>query len=165
MAASGSGGDKSAYAHVGEALARRGVLTLVVNYRLTPTVRHPGHVQDAARATAWALENVERFGGRKDRVFLSGHSAGGHLVTLLLFDEGYLRSIRLRAAPLNAVKARRKKPGDRRFSRQPQRASAMGSTQGVPRSTAASSLRATRSGPMRAVPTIRVPSVRSASSV
>ncbi len=86
-------GDKAAYTNVGQALARRGILTLVVNYRLTPTVRHPGHVQDAARATAWALENVERFGGRKDRVFLSGHSAGGHLVTLLLFDPSYLKAV------------------------------------------------------------------------
>jgi acetyl esterase/lipase len=86
-------GDKSAYANVGQALARRGIVTLVVNYRLTPTVRHPGHVQDAARATAWALDNVERFGGRKDRVFLSGHSAGGHLVTLLLFDPSYLKAV------------------------------------------------------------------------
>lgn len=86
-------GDKSAYTNVGQALARRGIVTLVVNYRLTPTVRHPGHVQDAARATAWALENVERFGGRKDRIFLSGHSAGGHLVTLLLFDGSYLKAV------------------------------------------------------------------------
>jgi acetyl esterase/lipase len=86
-------GDKSAYANVGQAFARRGIVTLVVNYRLTPTVRHPGHVQDAARAAAWALENVERFGGRKDRVFLSGHSAGGHLVTLLQFDESYLKAV------------------------------------------------------------------------
>jgi acetyl esterase/lipase len=86
-------GDKADYTNVGQALARRGILTLVVNYRLTPTVQHPGHVQDAARATAWALENVERFGGRKDRVFLSGHSAGGHLVTLLLFDPSYLKAV------------------------------------------------------------------------
>jgi acetyl esterase/lipase len=86
-------GDKAAYTNVGQALARRGILTLVVNYRLTPTVQHPGHVQDAARATAWALKNVERFGGRKDRVFLSGHSAGGHLVTLLLFDPSYLKAV------------------------------------------------------------------------
>jgi acetyl esterase/lipase len=86
-------GDKAAYTNMGQALARRGILTLVVNYRLTPTVQHPGHVQDAARATAWALENVERFGGRKDRVFLSGHSAGGHLVTLLLFDPSYLKAV------------------------------------------------------------------------
>jgi acetyl esterase/lipase len=86
-------GGKAAYTNLGQALARRGILTLVVNYRLTPTVRHPGHVQDAARATAWALENVERFGGRKDRVFLSGHSAGGHLVTLLLFEPSYLKAV------------------------------------------------------------------------
>lgn len=86
-------GDKDSYTNVGQALARRGIVTLVVNYRLTPTVRHPGHVQDAARAVAWALENVERFGGRKDRIFLSGHSAGGHLVTLLLFDPSYLRAV------------------------------------------------------------------------
>jgi acetyl esterase/lipase len=86
-------GDKAAYTKVGQALARRGILTLVVNYRLTPAVQHPGHVQDAARATAWALENLERFGGRKDRVFLSGHSAGGHLVTLLLFEPSYLKAV------------------------------------------------------------------------
>lgn len=86
-------GDKSAYSNVGRAFARRGIVTLVVNYRLTPAVRHPGHVRDAARAAAWALENVERFGGRKDRVFLSGHSAGGHLVTLLLFDASYLKAV------------------------------------------------------------------------
>lgn len=86
-------GDKSDYTNVGKAFARQGILTLVVNYRLTPTVRHPGHVQDAARAVAWALENVERFGGRKDRIFLSGHSAGGHLVTLLLFNPSYLKEV------------------------------------------------------------------------
>jgi acetyl esterase/lipase len=85
-------GDKSNYTHVGQALARRGILTLIVNYRLTPTVRHPEHTRDAARAVAWALENVERFGGRKDRVFISGHSAGGHLVTLLLFEPSYLKA-------------------------------------------------------------------------
>lgn len=85
-------GDKANYTNVGQALARRGIVTLVVNYRLTPTVRHPEHTRDAARAAAWALENVERFGGRKDRVFLSGHSAGGHLVTLLLFDPSYLKA-------------------------------------------------------------------------
>jgi acetyl esterase/lipase len=86
-------GDKANYTNVGQALARRGIMTLVVNYRLTPTVRHPDHARDAARAVAWALENVERFGGRKDRVFLSGHSAGGHLVTLLLFDPSYLKAV------------------------------------------------------------------------
>jgi arylformamidase len=85
-------GDKREYGNIGEAFARRGILTAIVNYRLTPSVRHPGHVQDAARAVAWALRHVAEYGGRTDRIFLSGHSAGGHLVTLLLFDPQYLRA-------------------------------------------------------------------------
>ncbi len=52
-------GDKSAYSSVGRAFARRGILTLVVSYRLTPAVRHPGHVRDAARA-------AQELGSEKD---------------------------------------------------------------------------------------------------
>lgn len=85
-------GDKREYGNIGEAFARRGILTAIVNYRLTPSVRHPGHVQDAARAVAWAMHHAAEYGGRADRIFLSGHSAGGHLVTLLLFDPQYLRA-------------------------------------------------------------------------
>jgi acetyl esterase/lipase len=68
------------------------VLTAIINYRLTPPARHPEHVQDAARAVAWAIRHAAAHGGRPDRVFLSGHSAGGHLVTLLVFDPRYLRA-------------------------------------------------------------------------
>lgn len=85
-------GDKNEYRNIGEALAQREILTAVVNYRLTPAVRHPQHVRDAARATAWAVRHAPAYGGRPDRVFLSGHSAGGHLITLLLFDPQYLRA-------------------------------------------------------------------------
>jgi acetyl esterase/lipase len=85
-------GDKGQYRNIGEAFARRGVLTAIVNYRLTPAVRHPGHVRDAARAVAWSIRHAAQYGGRPDRVYLSGHSAGGHRVTLLLFDPQYLRA-------------------------------------------------------------------------
>lgn len=85
-------GDKGDYRNIGEAFAARGVLTAGVNYRLTPPARHPDHVQDAARAAAWAIRHAAAYGGRPDRVFLSGHSAGGHLVTLLAFDPQYLRA-------------------------------------------------------------------------
>lgn len=85
-------GDKDQYRNIGEAFAQRGVLTAVVNYRLTPAVRHPEHVRDAARAVAWIIRHAAEHGGRADRVYLSGHSAGGHLVTLLLFDQRYLRA-------------------------------------------------------------------------
>jgi acetyl esterase/lipase len=85
-------GDKEQYRNIGEAFARRGILTAVVNYRLTPAVRHPEHVRDAARAVAWGIRHAAQYGARPDRVYLSGHSAGGHLVTLLLFDRQYLRA-------------------------------------------------------------------------
>jgi len=85
-------GDKSEYRNIGEAFAARGILTAVANYRLTPAVRHPEHVRDAARAVAWMTRHAAEFGGRPDRVVLSGHSAGGHLVALLLFDPRYLRA-------------------------------------------------------------------------
>ncbi len=85
-------GDKDEHRNVGEAFAKRGIVTAVANYRLTPAVRHPAHAQDAARAVAWIIRHAAEYGGRPDRVVLSGHSAGGHLVTLLLFDPQYLRA-------------------------------------------------------------------------
>ena len=96
-------GDKDQYRNIGEAFARRGILTAVVNYRLTPTVRHPGHAQDAARAVAWVMREAAAYGGRADQVYLSGHSAGGHLITLLLFDARYLKAEGIDAETLAGV--------------------------------------------------------------
>lgn len=96
-------GDKAQYRHIGETFARRGILTAVANYRLSPGVRHPAHVQDAARAVAWIVRHAAEYGGRPDRVFLSGHSAGGHLVTLLLFDEQYLQAVKVNPQALAGV--------------------------------------------------------------
>jgi len=85
-------GDKDDYRHIGEAYARRGVLTAVVSYRLAPAARHPAQAQDMARAVAWLVRHASEYGARADRIYLSGHSAGGHLVSLLLFDPQYLRA-------------------------------------------------------------------------
>jgi len=63
---------------------------VVTNYRLTPEVVHPGHIQDIARAFAWTYRNITRYGGDPERIFLGGHSAGGHLAALLALDERYL---------------------------------------------------------------------------
>jgi acetyl esterase/lipase len=46
-------GDKSDYAAMGAQLAREGLVAAVANYRLSPTVQHPAHAQDVARAVAW----------------------------------------------------------------------------------------------------------------
>ncbi len=86
-------GNKGMYAPVGLALAKCGIGAVVINYRLSPKVQHPAHVEDVARAFAWAVANVATYGGRADRLFLCGHSAGGHLVSLLALDEQYLKAV------------------------------------------------------------------------
>lgn len=64
-------------------LARQGVVLVAINYRLSPKVKHPEHVKDVARAYAWVRGHIRDYGGDPDRIVLCGHSAGGHLVSLL----------------------------------------------------------------------------------
>jgi acetyl esterase/lipase len=55
-------------------------------------VKHPEHVKDVARAIAWTKSHLGEMGGRTDKLFLAGHSAGGHLVALVTTDPTYLRA-------------------------------------------------------------------------
>lgn len=89
-------GDKSGflgfYGHLASSWARQGIGVVVTNYRLSPGVTHPEHIKDVARAFSWTRENIRKYGGRVDQIFVSGHSAGGHLVALLATDETYLKA-------------------------------------------------------------------------
>jgi acetyl esterase/lipase len=66
-----------------QALAHQGLVMVAINYRLSPAVKHPEHVKDVARAFSWVREHIADHGGDRDRIILFGHSAGGHLVSLL----------------------------------------------------------------------------------
>jgi acetyl esterase/lipase len=96
-------GDKSEEVHVGERLAAAGFATAVVNYRLTPTVTHPGHVQDAAASVAWVKRHIAEYGGDPDNLFLIGHSAGAYLVSLLSTDERYLAAQNMSLSDVRGV--------------------------------------------------------------
>jgi acetyl esterase/lipase len=99
-------GDKSflgVYTALGSFLARNGVGAVVINYRLSPAVQHPAHVQDVARALAWTKKNIAKYGGRADQIFLCGHSAGGHLISLLVTDESYLKAEGLSSRDVKGV--------------------------------------------------------------
>jgi acetyl esterase/lipase len=88
-------GDKSQlgiYSSIGKSLARQGIAAAVVNYRLSPKVQHPEHVKDVARAFAWTHQNIAKHGGNAEKLFVCGHSAGGHLTALLASDETYLKA-------------------------------------------------------------------------
>jgi acetyl esterase/lipase len=68
------------------------VIVVSANYRLSPNVKAPVYIEDAAAAVSWALRNVEKFGGSADRVFVSGHSAGGYLASMVALDPQYLKA-------------------------------------------------------------------------
>jgi acetyl esterase/lipase len=99
-------GDKSflgVYEALGTFLARQGIGAVVINYRLSPAVRHPEHIRDVARAFAWTHKNIAAYGGRPDRVFVCGHSAGGHLVALLATDPEWLKAEGLTSDAIRGV--------------------------------------------------------------
>jgi len=91
----------------GEALAARmkgfGIGVVSANYRLTPTVQHPGHVNDAAAAFAWAKENIHHYGGDPSRIYLSGHSSGAYLAVLLAMDPAHLQKQGLKIEAIKGV--------------------------------------------------------------
>ncbi|HEV2970595.1 MAG TPA: alpha/beta hydrolase [Pirellulales bacterium] len=88
---------------IGRMFARHGIGAAVISYRLSPAVQHPEHVKDVARAFAWLHENVKNYGGRPDELFVCGHSAGGHLVSLLATDDTYLKAEGLSLADIKGV--------------------------------------------------------------
>jgi acetyl esterase/lipase len=99
-------GDKTfmgVYGALGTFFARHGYGTVVINYRLSPAVKHPEHIRDVARAFAWTHKNIARYGGRPDQIFLCGHSAGGHLVALLATNPAYLKAEGLSFADVRGV--------------------------------------------------------------
>ncbi len=98
-------GDKSMDGRVNlvDAFLERGIGVASVNYRLSPDVTHPSHVEDIARAFAWIHEHGGEYGIDPDRVFIAGHSAGAHLVSLLALDPTYLARHDLSPAAIRGV--------------------------------------------------------------
>ena len=85
-------GDRAEYRFVGEALASRGILTLIADYRLYPEVTYPDFMVDSAKALAWGLDRARSLGGDPKRVFVFGHSAGGYNAAMLALDERWLKA-------------------------------------------------------------------------
>ena len=83
-------GERADYRFVGEALAARGVLTLVADYRLYPEVRYPDFLTDCALALAWGLREAPRLGGDARRVYVMGHSAGAYNAAMLALEPRWL---------------------------------------------------------------------------
>jgi len=85
------GGLKNGARSVPTELKKKGIAVVPVNYRLHPKVKSPAYVKDAAAAVAWTLKNISRYGGSPKRVFVSGHSAGGYLTSMVGLDKRWLK--------------------------------------------------------------------------
>ncbi len=85
-----SEGTKDDYKFVGEALASRGFVGVIADYRLYPQVRFPEFVDDAARAVAWTHKNIPTYGGSPDKIFVMGHSSGAHLAAMLAIKDEFM---------------------------------------------------------------------------
>ena len=81
-----TGGNKE----IPQALKNKGYAIVGVGYRLSPRVKAPAYIEDAAAAVAWVFRHISEFGGDPAAIFLSGHSAGGYLTTMITLDPRYL---------------------------------------------------------------------------
>ena len=82
--------DRADYAFVGRALASRGFVVVIPDYRLYPEVRYPDFLDDSAEAVAWTAKHIARYGGDPKNLFLMGHSAGAYNAAMLALDARWL---------------------------------------------------------------------------
>ncbi|MDR7210025.1 alpha/beta hydrolase [Flavobacterium piscis] len=82
-----TGGNKE----IPEALKNKGFAIIGVNYRLSPKVKAVNCIEDAAAAVAWAFNNIKNYGGDTTLIFVSGHSAGGYLSSMIGLDKKWLQ--------------------------------------------------------------------------
>ncbi len=83
-------GTKDGYAFVGRALAAKGFLVAVPDYRLVPQVRYPAFLEDNASAVRWVIAHAGNYGGDPKRLLLAGHSAGAYDAAMLAYDPRWL---------------------------------------------------------------------------
>ncbi|GAA0734954.1 alpha/beta hydrolase [Sphingomonas japonica] len=85
-------GKRAEYGFAARALAERGFVVVVPDYRKVPDVHFPAFVVDGAQAVKWTHDRVAQFGGDPGRIALMGHSAGAYTVAMLALDRSYLAS-------------------------------------------------------------------------
>jgi acetyl esterase/lipase len=88
-------GSKRTYRYVAKALARRGYVAVLPDYRIYPQARYPDFLDDGAQAVRWVKDKVKRFGGDPQKIFLMGHSAGAHIAAMLAIDATWLQKVGL----------------------------------------------------------------------
>lgn len=83
-------GDKGGLSYKVKAFTSQNYIYISINYSLSPDYQFPAHAYDVARAFSWVKNNINKYGGNPEQIYLLGHSAGGQLAALMALDEHYL---------------------------------------------------------------------------
>ena len=84
-----------------QTLAKRGIATASVEYRLMPSAEFPDFIEDSADAIRWLVDHAQDY-GRLNRIFVGGSSAGGYISMMLCFDERYLARVGMKPTDIAA---------------------------------------------------------------
>ncbi len=95
-------GDKRSGAKHAHFYTNQGIVFVSVNYRMLPKFKHPTFVEDIAASIKWVTDNIHNYGGDRNKIVLTGHSAGAHLAALVTSTPKYLQAHNL---DLNTIKA------------------------------------------------------------
>ncbi|MEJ7780644.1 MAG: alpha/beta hydrolase [Daejeonella sp.] len=89
-------GKKESYWWLGRNMARKNVVTVIINYSLSPIHQYEKMVADCAEALKWVSVNINDYGGDVKRIFVMGHSSGGHLAALINSDPRFFKQQKIR---------------------------------------------------------------------
>ena len=89
--------------HIPREIMQDGVVCVGVGYRFSPHVSVSQIIDDAACAIAWVVENIEKYGGSADKIYLSGHSAGGYLVSMVGLEKSRLEKYGVDANSMKGI--------------------------------------------------------------
>lgn len=82
-------GNKDTYNLLGRNFAKKGVVTIIPDYTLSPKANYDDMAKEVATAIKWVQANVKSFNGDVNQIYVTGHSAGGHLAALAVMNPKY----------------------------------------------------------------------------
>lgn len=94
-----TGGNRS----VPEELTNAGLVVVAVNYRLMPRADISDCIDDAACAVAWAFKHAAEYNGSASKIYVSGHSAGGYLTSMIGLDKKWMQKYGIDANSIAAL--------------------------------------------------------------
>ncbi len=88
-----SSGKKETYWWLGRNLAKNNIVSVIINYPLAPNATYKEMATASAQAVKWVMDSISTYGGNPNRIFMMGHSAGGHLSELINADPQYFQAV------------------------------------------------------------------------